>query len=91
MSFVIDPLALIFVAGYVPERSLSMCFVEAPIALIPCPVLPNLNAATVPVLALPLTEVLRPVLEDELGSVLHLAIIVVLAGLQLVIWRAALR
>ena len=82
MSFIIDPLALILVARHVPERPLSMRLVKAPIALVARPVLPNLDATAMPILPFPLAEVLGPVLENELGPILHLAIVIVLIGLQ---------
>ena len=82
MSFIIDPLTLILITRHVPERSRPMRLVKAPISLIARPVLPYLNAATVPVLTFPLAEILGSVLENELRPVFHFAIVIVLIGLQ---------
>ena len=82
MGLIIDPLAFILVAVHMPECTLAMCLIEAPVALIPCPVLPDLNASSMPILAFPLAQVLSTILEDKLGPVLHVWIIVGLVRLQ---------
>ena len=82
VSFIIDPLSLILVACHVPERTLSMRLVKAPISLVARPVLPNLDTATMPILFFPLAKILGPVLENELRPIFHLTIVIVLIGLQ---------
>ena len=82
VSFVIDPLTLILVSSHVPEYPLTMRLVETPVSIVTRPVLPDLDATSVPVMTFPLTEVLGSVLEDELGPILNRVIIIALVSLQ---------
>ena len=82
MRLVIDPAALVLVAMHVPESPLTMRLVVAPITLIPGSVLPNLLTLPMSILALPLPSIPGSILENVLGTILDLAIIVVLAGQQ---------
>lgn len=83
MSFVIGPLSLVLVAVDVPESSMTVCFVESPVALVAGTVLPDLSATTMSILALPLSDILRTIFENKLRPVLNIVRIVRLIRLQL--------
>mmetsp|Transcript_35665 Transcript_35665/g.46941 ORF Transcript_35665/g.46941 Transcript_35665/m.46941 type:complete len:80 (-) Transcript_35665:247-486(-) len=54
---------------HVPESALAVRLVEPPVAIVASAVRPDLDTAAVPILALPLAQILRSVFELVFGSV----------------------
>ena len=78
VSFIIDPVSLVYISIYMNEFSMTMCAVVSPLALVASAVRPNLHTVAISEATDPLTLVSRARFESVKGSVLSLGLRVIL-------------
>ena len=78
VSFIIDPVSLVYISIYMNEFSMTVCAVVSPLALIASTVRPNLHTIAVSETSNPLALVSRTCLESVKGTVLSLGLRVIL-------------
>ena len=64
VSFIINPLAYIFVAMYMPESTLAVRFIETPITFVFGAISPDLLTMSVSILSFPLAQIFSAILES---------------------------
>jgi hypothetical protein len=78
VSFIIDPISLVYISIYMNEFSMTVCAVISPLALIAGTVRPNLHTVAVSETSNPLALVSCTCLESVKGTVLSLGLRVIL-------------
>ena len=64
VSLIINPLAYIFVAMYMPESTLAVRFIETPITFVFGAISPDLLTMSVSILSFPLAQIFSAILES---------------------------
>ena len=78
VSFIIDPVSLVYISIYMNEFSMTVCAVVSPLALVASAVRPNLHTVAISEATDPLTLVSSARFESVKGSVLSLGLRVIL-------------